>query len=344
MTVVPSNGRHPPPRSKSQPRSTGSALESRDLPFAYKRLYHRQTSLQKVSPNQIVAIRLLQRWPIAKPCIAFTERLSSSAHFEGTFPRRLTALKLGAAAVPTEKHIADVSRRIGLVSFTGTFSQDIKCVWRSRCWNTRKDITAPELTQSVPELLALARAGQPVAFRLIMRRCNRRLYRIARGIVRGDTLAEDVVQEAYLQAFRHQDDFNGRSAFSTWLTRILMNEALGRLRKASRTPEVHLGASVLPGHVLDFPSGAALDNPEITMAQKQIMKLVEAATDGFRRNFAWSSLPVSSRKFVEETGEFLSLKPETVRGRLHRARALARGKLDRIIGPIAVDAFPFAGW
>ncbi len=209
----------------------------------------------------------------------------------------------------------------------------------------KEDITAPEPIQSDPELLALARAGQPVAFRLIMRRYNRRLYHIARGIVRDDTAAEDVVQEAYLLAFRHLDDFNGKSAFSTWLTRIVMNEALGRLRKASRTPEVHLGASGLPGRVLDFPGGAALDNPEITMAQRQILKLVEAATDELPEEFRIVFIArVIEEMTVEETAELLSLKPETVRSRLHRARALIRGKLNRMIGPIAVDAFPFAGW
>ncbi|EPE94844.1 RNA polymerase sigma factor protein (plasmid) [Rhizobium grahamii CCGE 502] len=208
-----------------------------------------------------------------------------------------------------------------------------------------ENATAPEPTQSDPELLALVRAGQPFAFRLIMRRYNRRLYRIARGIVRDDSLAEDVLQEAYLLAFRHLDDFNGKSTFSTWLTRIVMNEALGRLRKAGRTPEVHLGEEGLPGRVLDFPSGAALDNPEITMAQRQILKLVEAATDELPEEFRIVFIArVIEEMTVEETAELLSLKPETVRSRLHRARAVIRGKLDRMIGPIAVDAFPFAGW
>ncbi|MGO8264396.1 sigma-70 family RNA polymerase sigma factor, partial [Rhizobium ruizarguesonis] len=78
----------------------------------------------------------------------------------------------------------------------------------------------------------------PEGFRAIMRRYNRRLFRIARGILRDDALAEDALQDAYLKAFRHLGDFQGTSAFSTWLTRIVMNEALGRLRKASRTPEV----------------------------------------------------------------------------------------------------------
>jgi RNA polymerase sigma-70 factor (ECF subfamily) len=195
------------------------------------------------------------------------------------------------------------------------------------------------------ELVALALAREAGAFRAIMRRYNQRLFRIARGIVRDDALAEDALQEAYLKAFRHLGDFAGASAFSTWLTRIVMNEALGRLRQAARRPEVSFEG--LPGErrILDFPTGSPIDNPETTMAQRQILKLVEEATDSlpeeFRLVFIARAIEGMS---VEETAELLSLKPETVRSRLHRARALLRRRLDAMIGPLALDAFPFAGW
>jgi len=104
---------------------------------------------------------------------------------------------------------------------------------------------------SDPELVAMALARDPAGFRAIMRRYNRRLFRIARGILRDDAMAEDALQDAYLKAFRHLGDFQGASAFSTWLTRIVMNEALARLRKARRTPEVPV--DTMQGRILEFP-------------------------------------------------------------------------------------------
>ncbi len=195
------------------------------------------------------------------------------------------------------------------------------------------------------ELVAMALARDPEGFRAIMRRYNRRLFRIARGILRDDAMAEDALQDAYLKAFRHLADFHGASAFSTWLTRIVMNEALGRLRKERRTPEVPADTATMQSRVLDFPTGSPIDNPEITMAQRQILKLVEEATDSLPEEFRLVFIArVIEEMSVEETAEMLSLKPETVRSRLHRARALLRRQLDELIGPVALDAFPFAGW
>ncbi|MBB3392740.1 RNA polymerase sigma-70 factor (ECF subfamily) [Rhizobium sp. BK275] len=197
--------------------------------------------------------------------------------------------------------------------------------------------------RSDPELVVMALARDPAGFRAIMRRYNRRLFRIARGILRDDAMAEDALQDAYLKAFRHLADFQGTSAFSTWLTRIVMNEALGRLRKARRTPEMPV--DTMQGRILDFPTGSPIDNPETSMAQRQILKLVEEATDSLPEEFRLVFIArVIEEMSVEETAEMLSLKPETVRSRLHRARALLRRQLDEMIGPIAMDAFPFAGW
>ncbi len=199
--------------------------------------------------------------------------------------------------------------------------------------------------RSDPELVALALANDIRGFRAIMRRYNRRLFRVARGILRDDAMAEDALQEAYLKAFRHLADFQGASAFSTWLTRIVMNEALGRLRRERRMPEVSVDTAAMQSRVVDFPTGSPIDNPEITMAQRQILKLVEEATDSLPEEYRLVFiLRVIEEMSVEETAEMLSLKPETVRSRLHRARALLRRQLDALIGPVAMDAFPFAGW
>src|SRR5215475_530892 len=88
------------------------------------------------------------------------------------------------------------------------------------------------------ELVRLARERDSGAFRVIMRRNNRRLYRVARAVTRDDSEAEDVVQEAYFRAFANLGNFRGDSSLATWLTRIALNEALGRLRRQRSTVEL----------------------------------------------------------------------------------------------------------
>ena len=190
---------------------------------------------------------------------------------------------------------------------------------------------------------AIARDGD--AFRTIIQRYNQRLYRMARGILKNDSEAEDAVQEAYIRAFTHLESFRGDSSFSTWLSRIVINEALGRLR--AQRPSVDLDAFEEPRAVADiipFPLAAKPDDPERTMAQRQLLQLVEQATDNlpdvYRIVFTARVIEGMS---VEETAEVLGLKPETVKTRLHRARRLVREQLDRQIGPVLMDAFPFAG-
>jgi len=163
--------------------------------------------------------------------------------------------------------------------------------------------------------------------------------------VRDDGVAEDVVQEAYVKAFQHLDGFRAESpTLSTWLHRIVMNEALGRLRKVSRRREVTLADSGSSAEVLKFPIGANSDNPEKTMAQRQILRMIEEATDELPDNFRLVFVArVIEGMTVEETAELLGIKPQTVRTRLHRARALLRQQIDKRIGPVLLDAFPFAG-
>ncbi|HVT56213.1 MAG TPA: RNA polymerase sigma factor, partial [Xanthobacteraceae bacterium] len=172
---------------------------------------------------------------------------------------------------------------------------------------------------------------------------NRRLYRIARGIVRNDADAEEVVQEAYVRAFMHLGDFRGDSSLATWLSRITINEALGRLRRKRSRPEVQVEEPRLEAQVIPFPQ-TAIDDPEKTMAQRQILQLVEQATDNLPENFRLVFITrVIEGMSVEETAEILGIPPETVKTRLHRARRLVREQLDKQIGPVLMDAFPFAG-
>lgn len=190
---------------------------------------------------------------------------------------------------------------------------------------------------------AIARDGE--AFRTIIQRYNQRLYRMARSILKNDTEAEDAVQEAYIRAFTHLESFRGDSSLATWLSRIVINEALGRLR--AQRPSVDIDAFEEPrvaADIIQFPLATKLDDPERTMAQRQLLQLVEQATDNlpdvYRIVFTARVIEGLS---VEDTAEILGLKPETVKTRLHRARRLVREQLDKQIGPVLMDAFPFAG-
>ncbi|MEQ1522516.1 MAG: RNA polymerase sigma factor [Aestuariivirga sp.] len=190
---------------------------------------------------------------------------------------------------------------------------------------------------------ALAREGD--AFRTIMKKHNQRLYRIARGVVRNDSEAEDIVQEAYVRAFAHLNSFRGDSTLATWLSRIVINEALGRLRKKRAQKVVAIsGGQTLEGQIIQFPNNDSNTDPERNMAQRQILQIVEKATDAlpdvYRTVFIARVIEGLS---IDETAEMLGIRPETVKTRLHRARTLVRKQLDEQIGPMMLEAFPFAG-
>jgi len=196
------------------------------------------------------------------------------------------------------------------------------------------------------DLIRRSIAGDEQAFRIIMSRYNRRLYRLARGIVRNDADAEDIVQEAYIKAFMHLASFRGDSSLATWLSRIAINEALGKLRRRRPLSEERRldDAYRYQAQVIPFPQSAAADDPERTMAQRQILQLVEQATDDLPENFRLVFVTrVIEGMSVEETAGILGIPPETVKTRLHRARKLMREQLDKKIGPVLMDAFPFAG-
>jgi len=195
-------------------------------------------------------------------------------------------------------------------------------------------------------LVALARAGRREAFRQIMQRCNRRLFRVARSVVHDDAEAEDVVQEAYVDAFEHLADFRGEAALTTWLTRIVLNEANGRLR--ARKPTVALDqVETLQhegGRVISFPSRFGSEDPAAGAARGEIRRLLEHAVDElpehFRVVFVMREIEECS---VEDTAASLGLKPETVKTRLHRARRLLRAALHDKLATSMTDAFPFLG-
>src|SRR5882757_5425431 len=195
------------------------------------------------------------------------------------------------------------------------------------------------------ELVRRALARDEAAVRAIMQANNRRLYRLARGVLRNDGEAEDVVQETYVRAFTHLESFRGDSSLATWLSRIAMNEALGRLRRQRPSVEwTTLEPGFLEAQIIQFPVSASSEDPERTMAQREIQQVVEHAIDDLPEAFRIVFITrVIEGMNVEETAELLGLKPETVKTRLHRARTMLRDNVEKKIGPVVMEAFPFAG-
>ncbi|MFC5386678.1 RNA polymerase sigma factor [Aquamicrobium segne] len=211
-------------------------------------------------------------------------------------------------------------------------------------------IKANHVVQSAPyqneiELVLAAKARQPEAIRAIIKQYNQRLYRLARAIVRNDADAEEVLQEAYLQAFAAISSFRGEATLATWLSRITVNEALGWIRRKRRRvqPDIDLGHPKQP-QIIRLSSANPSDDPERVMAQRQILGLVEQASDNLPEIYRVVFVArVIEGLNVEETAAALELKPATVKTRLNRARVLIRQDLEMQIGPLLLDAFPFAG-
>jgi RNA polymerase sigma-70 factor (ECF subfamily) len=194
-------------------------------------------------------------------------------------------------------------------------------------------------------LVALARAKQPAAFEALIQRHNRRLYRMARGVVESDVEAEDVLQDAYVRAFSHLDQFRQESLFSTWLTRIVLNEALGRVRRRRKLVALSALDQANGGsQLLMFPTSPSASDPEVDAARLQLRSILERAIDdlpeAFRSVFVLRDVEEMS---VEETAAVLNIPAATVRTRFFRARSLLREGLAQKIDLACEDAFSFAG-
>lgn len=196
------------------------------------------------------------------------------------------------------------------------------------------------------DLVALVRDGDRQAFRHVMRRSNQRLFRVARGVLNNDDEAEDVVQEAYVHAYEKLASFRGEASLLTWLTRIVLNEAYGRLRHRRPTVDIEQieAAQAEGGRVLAFPSRFGSEDPAAAAAREQMRHLLERAVDElpepFRIVFVLREIEECT---VEETAASLELRPETVKTRLHRARRLLRAALHDSLASSLGDAFPFLG-
>lgn len=198
------------------------------------------------------------------------------------------------------------------------------------------------------ELAAAVCARQPGAFETLMRRYNRVLFRAARSVLRDDAEAQDALQDGYLQAYRHMHAFRGDASLRTWLTRIVVNEAIARSRKLARRAEVfELGAA---GSGDDHDHGASMqdhpspDGPEQQAQRGQFRQLLERQIDrlpeSFRTVFMLRAVEELS---AEEVAAILGIPEATVRTRFFRARGMLRESLQREFDFAVEDAFGFDG-
>ncbi|WP_448207574.1 RNA polymerase sigma factor [Azospirillum sp. sgz302134] len=202
------------------------------------------------------------------------------------------------------------------------------------------------------DLVGRLQQRDPAAFRILMQRHNRRLYRMARGVLRDPAEAEDAVQDAYVLVFTNIDRIRDASNLGAWLGRIVLNEALRRLRPRRLMTDFDDGQPPAEAHdaqIIPFPGpfpGARQPpaTPEEDAARAEVRRLLERAVDRlpgpFRVVFVLRDIEQMS---VEETASVLGIPAETVKTRLHRARRLLGRNLRRQLSPDLIGAFPFAG-
>lgn len=197
--------------------------------------------------------------------------------------------------------------------------------------------------------LALARrcaARDPAALRQLMGANNQRMFRAAWSVLKDRHEAEEAVQSAYVKAFNAIGDFAGRSALSTWLTRIVINEALGRLRseRRRRTALESDGVAVLDHYREALMRGSEPAAPDAALAREQLRRMLEQAIGSlpasFRTVFVLREIEGLS---VDEAAEALGIPPATVKTRLHRARQRLQQALAPEVHSALTGAFPFAG-
>jgi RNA polymerase sigma-70 factor, ECF subfamily len=195
------------------------------------------------------------------------------------------------------------------------------------------------------ELARRVAAGDQAAFEVLMRRHNRTLFRTARAILRDDAEAEDALQEAYLRAYRTIGSFRGEARLSTWLARVVANEALMRLRKhARRSAIVPLQPGVAVEDLNQIAEGSMEKGPESSARRAEMRKLLEARIDALPGAYrAVFMLRAVEEYSVEETASILEIPDATVRSRLFRARSLLREALASEVDLACEDAFAFAG-
>lgn len=193
-------------------------------------------------------------------------------------------------------------------------------------------------TSRLPDVDIIARvlAGDSAAYEGIMRRYNRRLYRIARGITTSDEDAKDVVQESYVRAYFRLAQFQGPDGFASWISRIVINEAISRGRKRRLSYDNAVNPDDLAIDTNNRPENIAMGDDTLQMIETAIDKLPLE----FRIVFMLRGVEELS---VKETADLLNIKPATVKTRFHRARILVKKTLSRRLNDLTPSTFSFDG-
>ena len=194
--------------------------------------------------------------------------------------------------------------------------------------------TAVSATLSDAEVVRRIRAGETGLYEILMRRHNQRVYRTIRAVLKDESEVEDAMQQAYINAFRHLHQFEERAKFSTWLTRIALNEAFHR-RKSWQNDRKD------DQSVMDTITSPAAD-PERQAYSEELRRVLESAVDtlpdGYRAVFMLRDVEGLS---TAEAAEGLGLSDEAVKTRLHRARAMIRRAVTAELGQAATQSFQF---
>jgi RNA polymerase sigma-70 factor, ECF subfamily len=211
-------------------------------------------------------------------------------------------------------------------------------------------VAEPASSSDDVALLESMHAGQAGAFEVLMRRYNRRLYRVARSMLRDGAEAEDAVQEAYLCAYRSRESFRGESAVSTWLTRIVVNECMTRLRRSARRDNiVPIVAGIAPPEdernaMHEDAAAPPDDTPDRALMRAELRELLERKIDelphDFRTVFMMRAVEELS---VEETAQCLDIPEATVRSRHFRARSILRESIAQEMDVAERGVFDFDG-
>lgn len=187
------------------------------------------------------------------------------------------------------------------------------------------------------EIVTRVIAGEPELFELLMRRHNRRIYRAVRAVLKSDDDCEDVMQQAYVSAFAHLRQFRGAARFTTWLTRIAVNQAIQHRRRVEGRPESRLS----DGHASPANTDVA-PSPEHAAYAAELGHILESALDTlsapYRIVFALREIEGMS---TAETAAALDINEDTVKTRLHRAKAHLRERIARQLGSAADEVYAF---
>lgn len=192
------------------------------------------------------------------------------------------------------------------------------------------------------DLAERVRGGDTALYELIMRRHNQRMFRMIRSVIREDSEAEDILQDAWVRIYEHLHQFEGRSSFATWIMRIAYHEALNRARKQKRSLPLEDETGEIMSRVIDESSPRTTPEDQAIHGQfsRIIQTAVDALPDGYRSVFVLREIEGMS---TAEVSGCLELSEEAVKTRLHRSRAMLRRDIQARIGPVVAETFAFMG-